>query len=189
MTKLKIAYKDPATLIPYENNPRVNDSTVPYLMNSIADYGFLIPVVVDKDGVIITGHTRVKAAMELGLKEVPTVCAADLTPAQADEFRLIDNKVQELSYWDRDKLKAEMSRLNLDWQNYGFEPMPTFEPMEVWSEPEEPAAEDAEAVPDSRTYSHVEGGCRILATLPEGMEPDAIIEMLEYEGCRVKLLD
>ncbi len=190
MTKLKITYRDPASLTPYADNPRENDNAVPYLMNSIERYGFLIPVVVDKHDVIVAGHTRVKAAMELGLKEVPVICAADLTPEKVDEFRLIDNKISELSWWNQDKLKLEMDKLDLAWEDYGFEPMIMPDDLPVWDGPveEEEAGGDTET-DDQPAYTAVEGGCRLLVTVPESMDPDGIVELLKGEGCRVKVMD
>lgn len=109
------------TLTPYANNPRKNDATVPYLKNSIQRFGFRVPLVIDKDGVIVTGHTRLKAALELGMERVPCVRADDLTPEQIKAFRLVDNKVQELSGWDFDKMDEELSALeNFDMTDFGF---------------------------------------------------------------------
>ncbi len=191
MTKLKIAYRDPASLTPYGNNPRENDNAVPYLMNSIERYGFLVPVVVDRHDVIVAGHTRVKAALELGLKEVPVVCAADLTPEKVAEFRLIDNKISELSWWDQDKLKLEMDKLDLSWEDYGFEPMMMPEDLPVWDGPEESSDEGGAGSDDGpgKPYAAVEGGCRLLVTVPEDTDPDSIIDLLKGEGCRVKVMD
>ncbi len=190
MTKLKITYRDPASLTPYADNPRENDNAVPYLMNSIERYGFLIPVVVDRHDVIVAGHTRVKAAMELGLTEVPVVCATDLTPEKVDEFRLVDNKISELSWWDQDKLKSEMDKLDLAWEDYGFEPMIMPDDLPVWDGPEVTAEEQDDAGADEQTtYTATEGGCRLLVTVPEDMDPDSIIDLLKGEGCRVKVMD
>ncbi len=104
----------------YEKNPRVNDHAVPAVAKSIEAFGFKVPIVVDKDNVIIAGHTRLKAAKQLELEEVPCVIADDLTDEQAKAFRLADNKVAELSEWDFEKLQDELSRLD-DMLEFGFE--------------------------------------------------------------------
>jgi DNA modification methylase len=96
---------------PYENNPRVNDAAVEAVAVSIQAFGFRQPIVVDEQGVIIVGHTRYKAALKLGLKEVPVHVAVGLTPAQAKAYRLADNQTAALSSWNDDKLALELARL------------------------------------------------------------------------------
>ena len=86
----------------YENNPRFNDNAVPAVAESIKNFGFKVPIVIDADGIIVTGHTRKKAAEMLGLESVPCIVADDLTPEQIKAFRLIDNKVAEIAHWDYD---------------------------------------------------------------------------------------
>ena len=108
-------------LIPYENNPRKNDEAVNYVMQSIKDFGFKVPIVIDKDNTIIAGHTRYKASQELGLKEVPCIVADDLTEEQVKAFRLADNKVGELASWDYDLLNMELDDiLEFNMEDYGF---------------------------------------------------------------------
>lgn len=80
---------------PYENNPRKNNEAVKYVAQSIKEFGFKVPIVIDKNNVIIAGHTRYKAAKRLKMKEVPTIIADDLTDEQVKAFRLADNKVAE----------------------------------------------------------------------------------------------
>ena len=99
-------------LTPYENNPRINDAAVPYVANSIRDFGFKVPIIVDRDGVIVAGHTRFKAALSLGMDKVPCIVADDLTPEQVAAFRLADNKVGEIAEWDMDALSAELAALD-----------------------------------------------------------------------------
>lgn len=108
---------------PYEKNPRKNDASVDYVANSIRSFGFKVPIVIDKDGVIVCGHTRYKAAKKLSMKEVPCIMADDLTDAQIKAFRLADNKVGESSEWDDDLLDDELSLLDddFDMENFGFE--------------------------------------------------------------------
>src|ERR1700736_5161366 len=96
---------------PYANNPRLNDAAVDVVAASIKEYGFRQPLVVDEEGVIIVGHTRYKAALKLGLTEVPVHVAVGLTPAQARAYRLADNQTNTLSSWDDDKLPLELAQL------------------------------------------------------------------------------
>lgn len=107
-------------LIPYENNPRHNDGAVKAVANSIKEFGFKVPIVIDKNNVIIAGHTRLKAAKELGLEEVPCIVADDLTEDQIKAFRLADNKVGELSEWDFAKLEEELAGINMDMTAFEF---------------------------------------------------------------------
>ena len=98
-------------LKPYENNPRFNDDAVEYVAKSIKEFGFKVPMVIDKDNVIVAGHTRYKASMELGLKEVPCIVADDLTEEQVKAFRLADNKVSDYSIWNNVALLEELDDL------------------------------------------------------------------------------
>jgi hypothetical protein len=91
-------------LKPYENNPRINDGAVKFVKNSIEEFGFKVPIVIDKNGVIVAGHTRYKASQELGLETVPCVVADDLTDEQVKAFRIADNKTAEKASWDLDAL-------------------------------------------------------------------------------------
>lgn len=107
---------------PYEKNPRKNDEAVKYVAKSIKEFGFKVPVVIDKDGVIIAGHTRYKAAKKLQLDTVPCIIADDLTEEQIKAFRLADNKVSEKAEWDIDLLSEELNDiLELDMADFGFE--------------------------------------------------------------------
>lgn len=99
---------------PYEKNPRKNAKAVGYVAESIRQFGFKVPLVVDRDGVIVTGHTRYKAAKQLGLETVPCIVADDLTEEQIKAFRLADNKVAEKAEWDFDLLDGEIADLT-DW--------------------------------------------------------------------------
>ena len=117
---MKIVNKKVDELIPYENNPRYNDEAVEYVANSIKEFGFKVPIIVDKNNVIVAGHTRYKASLELGLEEVPTIVADDLTEEQIKAFRLADNKVSEKSSWNFDLLNEELENLDLDMEEFGF---------------------------------------------------------------------
>lgn len=110
-TRITLEYVDIASIVPYPNNPRDNADAVASVASSIQQFGFLIPVVIDSDYVLVAGHTRVEAAKTLGLTDVPAIQAGHLTPAQIDAFRLIDNKVAELAKWDFDLLSGEINKL------------------------------------------------------------------------------
>ena len=119
---MKIIEKKLTDIKPYENNPRNNDNAVEYVAASIDEFGFKVPIVIDKNGVIVAGHTRYKAAEKLGLEKVPCIIADDLTPEQVKAYRLADNKVSELSTWDGDRLDIELHELEMfDMQTFGFE--------------------------------------------------------------------
>ena len=118
---MNIECRKVSELIPYINNPRNNDDAVDYVAASISEFGFKVPIIIDKDGVVVTGHTRLKAAKKLGLEEVPVTIADDLTPAQIKAFRLADNKVSEQSGWDYMKLELEIEDIDLDMSKFGFE--------------------------------------------------------------------
>lgn len=119
---MEIINKKLTELIPYKNNPRKNDEAVKYVANSIRDFGFKVPIVIDKNNVIVAGHTRYKASQQLGLKEVPCIVADDLTEDQIKAFRLADNKVSEKAEWDIDLLDTELDNiLNIDMGEFGFD--------------------------------------------------------------------
>lgn len=108
-------------LHPYENNPRQNDDAVDAVAASIKEFGFKVPIVVDKNNVIVAGHTRYKAAKKLKLKTVPCIVADDLSEEQVNAFRLADNKTGELALWDEEKLAKELESIaNIDMEQFGF---------------------------------------------------------------------
>jgi len=118
---MNIQMYDTKDLIPYENNPRLNDDAVEAVAESIKEFGFKNPIIVDHENVIINGHTRLKAAKKLGLEKVPVIKALDLTPEQVKAYRLADNKVGEIADWDFDLLQGELSDIQLDMEVFGFE--------------------------------------------------------------------
>lgn len=120
---MNIVQKSITELVPYENNPRNNDEAVQYVAESIREFGFKVPIIIDKNNVIVAGHTRYKASKRLGLSEVPCVVADDLTEEQVKALRLADNKVSEYATWNLDKLELEMNELELDMELFGFEPL------------------------------------------------------------------
>lgn len=108
-------------LKPYEKNPRKNDEAVQYVAESIKQFGFKVPIIIDKNNVIVAGHTRFKAATQLGLKEVPCIVADDLTDEQIKAFRLADNKVSEKTEWDFELLDEELKGIiDINMEDLGF---------------------------------------------------------------------
>ena len=107
---------------PYEKNPRHNENAVEAVAQSIKQFGFQQPLVLDKNYVIIVGHTRFKASQELGLKTVPCVIADNLTEEQVKAYRLADNKVGELATWDFEMLRAELDEIpDIEMTDFGFD--------------------------------------------------------------------
>ena len=120
MTIKEIKTKD---LKPYENNPRINDAAVEAVAESIREFGFKVPIVIDTNHVIVAGHTRAKAAELLGLEKVPCVIADDLTEEKIRAFRLADNKTAEIAEWDYNLLEMELQSLHglIDMGRFGFD--------------------------------------------------------------------
>lgn len=138
-------------LKPYENNPRKNDGAVSKVAASIREFGFKVPIVIDRNDVIVCGHTRYKAAVDLGLQSVPCIVADDLTDEQIKAFRLADNKVSEFSIWDFDKLIDELTDISdLDMSEFGFDvsEFSEDEPTEAVEDDFDGAAEERVVVGD-----------------------------------------
>ena len=128
---LKVENKPIDSIKPYENNPRDNDDAINAVANSIHEFGWQQPIVVDKDNVIIAGHTRYKAAQSLGLKEVPVVVASNLSDQQVKAYRLADNKTAELADWNTKKLDEELQDiLDIDMTDFGFDEDIEFDPAD-----------------------------------------------------------
>lgn len=137
----------------YENNPRHNEKAVNAVAESIKQFGFKVPIVVDKDYVIVAGHTRKKAAQKLGLEKVPCIIADDLSPEQIKAFRVADNKTAELAEWDFEKLEAELyelQELNFDMSDFGFD-MSDFEEPKGVEEDDFDVEAEAEAIAEPVT--------------------------------------
>lgn len=117
---MEVIEKKISELTPYEKNPRRNDEAVKYVAESIRQFGFKVPLVIDGNGIIVAGHTRYKAAMELGIEEVPCIIADDLTEEQIKAFRLADNKVGEIAQWDNELLNIELEDIDIDMSDFGF---------------------------------------------------------------------
>lgn len=121
---MNIVEKKVTELIPYKNNPRINDDAVPAVAASIREFGFKVPLVIDAKNVVVCGHTRLKAAESLGLETVPCIVADDLTPKQIKAFRLADNKVSEQAVWEPKLLSDELldlQDLDVDMSPFGFD--------------------------------------------------------------------
>jgi DNA modification methylase len=119
---MKIIQMPLSDLVPYENNPRINDHAVDAVASSIREFGFKVPIIVDKENVIVAGHTRLKAVIRLGLDTVPVIIADDLTPEQVKAFRLADNKTAEMAYFDIGKLQIELAGIeDIDMAEFGFD--------------------------------------------------------------------
>ena len=126
IVKLKVS-----DLIPYINNPRNNENAVDKVASSIKEFGFKVPIVIDKNNVIVNGHTRLLASKKLGLEEVPVIVADDLSDAQIKAFRIADNKTSEYATWDEELLKLELEQLeemdfdldnlSIDYSDFGLE--------------------------------------------------------------------
>lgn len=122
MEMTSLIYKDIAELIPYEKNPRDNKKAVKAVEASIQEFGFKVPIVIDKNNVIVCGHTRYEAAQNLRLSSIPCIIADDLTDEQIKAFRIADNKTNELSSWDFELLESELAEIiNIDMNNFGFD--------------------------------------------------------------------
>ena len=126
---MKIEMRPTDSVRAYDRNPRDNDGAVDAVARSIKEFGFRQSIVVDSDGVIVVGHTRHRAALSLGLAEVPVHVAADLSPAKLKAYRIADNKTGELATWDDDMLATELTELSdlaelpdvdLDMEALGF---------------------------------------------------------------------
>lgn len=114
LVKMKLA-----DLIPYENNPRKNDQAVDAVVESIKQCGYVAPIIVDEENVILAGHTRYKALVKLGRKDVEVVVRAGLSDEQKRKYRILDNKTNELAEWDFEKLEKEMA--DLDFPDFSFD--------------------------------------------------------------------
>lgn len=121
MNKIEIIYKSIDEIKPYARNPRNNANAVKYVANSIREFGMKNPIVLDKDDVIINGHTRLLACRELEMTEVPCVYALDLSDEQVRAYRLADNKVAEIAEWDKKLLDFELNGIQeINMEDFAF---------------------------------------------------------------------
>src|SRR5947207_6304121 len=145
---MQVTMRPLASIRPYQNNPRVNDPAVKAVANSIREFGFRQPIVVDEAGVIVVGHTRYKAAMELGLTEVPVHVAVGLSPAQAKTYRLADNQTARLSGWDYELLPVELAELKEMDFDLGLTGFSADELTELLAAGADPGLTDPDAIPE-----------------------------------------
>ena len=133
---MNIIEKRVKDLKPYEKNPRLNDDAVKYVAESIKEFGFKVPIVIDKDNNIVCGHTRWKACKKLKIDTVPCVVADDLTEEQIRAYRLADNRVAEKAEWDLALLDTELAEIEtIDMTLLGFdEPEQTEQKINVGGE-------------------------------------------------------
>ncbi len=118
-------------LAPYEKNPRKNDNAVETVKKSIEQYGFLVPIILDDKNTIVAGHTRVKAAIKLGITELPCIYTEGLSEDQVKAFRVMDNKTSELAEWDYNLLKEEFHDLE-DTDLFNYTGFSTEEITKIW---------------------------------------------------------
>ena len=135
---MNIIEKKVKDLKPYEKNPRKNDDAVQYVANSIKEFGFRVPIVIDKDNNIVCGHTRWKACKKLKIDTVPCVVADDLTEEQIRAYRLADNKVGEKAEWDLELLDTELAEIEtIDMTLLGFDETKHEEAIDLDDEPQQ----------------------------------------------------
>ena len=118
---MELATKKLADLVPYENNPRKNDKAVDAVVESIKQCGYVAPIIVDENNVILAGHTRYKALKKLGRKDVEVVVRTGLSDEQKRKYRILDNKTNEFADWDFDKLEQELAGLEFGGFDFGFD--------------------------------------------------------------------
>ena len=143
---MKVANRNLAELTPYAGNAKKHDSTqIANVAESIRQFGFVQPIVIDRDGVIVIGHCRALAAKKLGMKEVPCVCVDDLTPEQVNALRIVDNKSNE-SPWDFDILPDELADIDLSDFDFDFGIEDEKEETEIVEDEAPEVDEDAEPI-------------------------------------------
>ena len=182
---MKVVDKGIETLTEYERNPRKNDAAVDKVAASISEFGFKVPVVIDKDGVIVAGHTRLRAAQKLGIDKVPCVVADDLSEEQIKAFRLADNKTAEFAEWDFELLDEELQDINdIDMSEFGFDEKVI--PGITDEEPDE--FEDIEKLETHYGVPYQGNKSRIadiiISLLPEG---DRLVDLFGGGGCYYSL--
>ncbi|MDY0338284.1 MAG: DNA modification methylase [Acholeplasmataceae bacterium] len=198
---MNIVMKQITELQEYENNPRNNEAAVDAVAKSIEEFGFKVPIVVTSENVIIAGHTRLKASIKLGLSEVPCIIADDLTDEQVKAFRLADNKTSELASWDFSKLEEELSLIEMDMLQFGFEDLESDIPDNATDDDFDPDSEIPEVPVSRKGDLYVLGKHRVLcgdSTLKEDVDNlvnEKLVDMIftdppynvDYEGTAGKI--
>lgn len=171
---MNIVEKQISEIKPYEKNPRRNEKAIDLVVNSIKEFGFKQPIVIDENNVIICGHTRYQASKKLQMKELPCIIADDLTDEQIKAFRLADNKVSEFSEWDMELLNDELLDLDLDMDMFGF----GFEDDEKIKEPKE---RDDLSDKVAETYE-------VIIECADELQQEEIYTRLSSEGMKCRVL-
>ena len=198
---MNIVMKKITELKEYENNPRNNETAIDAVANSISEFGFKVPIIITKDNVIVTGHTRLKASIKLNLLEVPCIVADDLTEEQIKAFRLADNKTAEIAGWDFSKLEEELSTIEMDMAQFGFEELEDEVPDNATDDDFDPDSEIPEVPVSQKGDLYVLGNHRVLcgdSTIKEDVDVlvnKKLVDMIftdppynvDYEGTTGKI--
>ena len=178
MNIIKMKVED---LIPYINNPRNNENAVDKVASSISEFGFKNPIVIDKNNIVINGHTRLLASKNLGLKEVPVIIADDLSEAQVKAFRIADNKTSEYAEWNEELLKLELEQLeemdfnlddlNIDYSDFGLE-------IELEDTEEEFESDNVYTKEINIPHYEITGECPLLTDLVKEEKTNSLIERI-----------
>ena len=177
---MEIVEKSLKEIKPYEHNPRNNEDSVQFVANSIKQFGFRVPIIIDKDNVIVAGHTRYLACQQLKMKTVPCVYADDLTPEQIKAYRIADNKTAERSTWDNDVLGEELKGLLDDFKmtDFGFG---DFEISMLTEDFEPDSFDDIDYDKYQEASDNTLKGDRVIITYGKGEEDD-VRKLLRIEG-------
>lgn len=198
---MNIVMKKITELKEYENNPRNNETAIDAVANSISEFGFKVPIIITKDNVIVTGHTRLKASIKLNLLEVPCIVADDLTEEQIKAFRLADNKTAEIAGWDFSKLEEELSTIEMDMSQFGFEELEDEVPDNATDDDFDPDSEIPDVPVSQKGDLYVLGNHRVLcgdSTIKENVDVlvnKKLVDMIftdppynvDYEGTAGKI--
>ena len=169
---MEIELRNIDDVFPYEDNPRITpERAIKAVMRSIEKYGWRQPIVVDEEGVIVVGHTRIFAAKRLGLEQVPVHVAVGLTPAQVKAYRIADNKTQELTSWDNEKLIEELTQLNSRMPENVTLEVPGFSDVELNRMIEVPADLPQKLTDPAEAMAEASAGPSPAEELPDGKKP------------------
>lgn len=176
---MKVENRSVEELVPYEKNPRINKDAVGKVAKSIEKFGFKVPIIISEENVIVAGHTRLKAAKQLGIENVPCVVASDLTEAELKAFRIADNKVAEYSEWDETLLEIELREL----ENIGFDI------EEIGFSMEELDADINDEVADKDDLSgEITAGYEVIIECEDESQQEMIYNKMIEEGYRCRVL-
>ena len=179
---MKIEERPIENVRPYERNPRKNAGAVEGVAESIRRFGFKQPIVIDRAGVIVAGHTRYQAALRLGLKTVPCVLADELDEAAVRAYRILDNKLAEASYWDFDALRTELAELDFDFDGFGVE----FPAFEVFPDAAPEAEADPAAEPRKKERQEVTEDGEEIEKSKTGITDSALPPPFQWVGSKTR---